>query len=285
MKRMLHLDAPAKVNLVLRILRKRKDGYHEIKTVFQKISLADTLHFGLTKEPGIAITTNHANLPTGEENLVYRAARMILDGADYRGGLWVRIHKRIPLGAGLGGGSSDAATTLRAGSELLGLRLTQKDMARMGAKLGADVPFFFMKGAALGSGIGDRLRPIELPEFWYVLINPGFEVSTAWAYRAVRLTKKPFHYSFNKFATSLRGIGRILQNDQEDGVSRVHPEIGTIKDLLLSAGAEGALMSGSGPTVFGIFQGEGGVEKAYRRIKKMVQGKGWIVLKAHGLAG
>jgi 4-diphosphocytidyl-2-C-methyl-D-erythritol kinase len=284
MKKTLRLESPAKINLMLRILRKREDGYHEIQTIFQKITLHDTLRFFLTKEKGIFISTNHPRLPTDRRNLVYPAARAMLERSNYSGGVNINIQKRIAVGAGLGGGSSNAATTLKALNRLLEVNLSQTELMRIGLELGADVPFFFMEGAAaVGSGIGERLEKIDLPELWFVLMNPNFEVSTAWAYQNSVLTKRAFHYNIQELLRTSVGIARVLRNDLEAGVSKVHHEIVTMKEMLRSAGALGALMSGSGPTVFGVFSGEGGASKAYRKIRDRVREEGWIVLKARSI--
>jgi 4-diphosphocytidyl-2-C-methyl-D-erythritol kinase len=283
MKKTLQLESPAKVNLMLRVLRRRKDGYHDIKTIFQKISLHDTLWFTLKRTEGVSISTNDLNLPTGEGNLVHRAVLLVLNRSDYKGGIAVRIRKKIPIAAGLGGGSSNAATTLKALNQLLRLDLPRKELMSMGLKLGADVPFFLMKGSALGSGIGERLQEIQLPELWYVLIHPNFEVSTASVYRKVILTKMRFHYRIRKFFRTPKEIFHLLHNDLEKVVSREHPEINEMKECLNAAGASATLMSGSGPTVYGIFPEEGGASKAYRTITKRVRGKGWRVLKAQSV--
>src|SRR4030042_659861 len=192
-KKTVRRESPAKVNLMLRVLRRRKDGYHDIKTIFQKISLCDTLWFSLKRAGGVSISTSDLTLPTGEGNIVHRAALLVLNRSDYKGGIAVKIRKRIPIAAGLGGGSSNAATTLQALNQLLHLELTRKELMSMGLKLGADVPFFLMKGSALGSGVGERLQEIHLPKLWYVLINPNFEISTASVYKKMIFTKMPFH--------------------------------------------------------------------------------------------
>jgi len=279
----LYLESPAKVNLGLEILKKREDGYHELRTILQKISLYDTLHFSLEKEKGISITSDHPALPIGKRNLIHQAVQSILKRSCYKGGVRIKIEKRIPLGAGLGGGSSNAATTLKALNQLLNMDLSMKELMGIGAEIGADVPFFFFKGAAIGSGIGERLKKIELPALWYVLIYPNFEVSTRWAYQSFVLTKKPFHLKLQTFPRTPKGISRILQNDLEEVVSKKYPQIGVMKQIICSVGALGASMTGSGPTVFGIFQGEGNALQAYKRLKKMVKGEGWTVLKAHSI--
>jgi 4-diphosphocytidyl-2-C-methyl-D-erythritol kinase len=280
----LHLESPAKVNLRLEILKKREDGYHEVRTILQKISLYDTLHFCLEKEKWISITSDHPALPIGKRNLVHQAVQSILKRSSYKGGVRIKIEKRIPLGAGLGGGSSNAATALKALNQLLNMDLSTKELMGIGAEIGADVPFFFFKGDAIGSGIGERLKKIELPVLWYVLIYPNFEVSTRWAYQSSVLTKKPFRLKLQAFPRTPKGISRILQNDLEEVVSKKYPQIGAMKQIICSVGALGASMTGSGPTVFGIFQGEGNALQAYKRVKMMVRGKGWIVLKAHSIA-
>jgi len=280
----LHLESPAKVNLRLEILNKRKDGYHELRTVFQKISLHDTLHFSLKKEKGISIATDHPNLPVGKTNLVYQAAQSMLKASDYQGGVHIEIKKQIPLGAGLGGGSSNAATTLKALNQLLKKSLSKRKLMEMGLKIGADVPFFIWEGAAIGSGIGEKLKKVTLPDLQYVLIYPNFEVSTRWAYQNFVLTNQRIHFNLHKFLKTPEGISSILFNHLEEVVSRKYPQIEVMKNSLLSRGALGALMTGSGPTVFGLFQDDKSATGAYEKIKKMVARRGWVVFKTYSIA-
>lgn len=284
MKDSLRVQSPAKVNLRLEILGRREDGYHELRTVFQKISLHDTLHFSLKKEKGISIAADHPGLPLGRRNLVHKAIQSVFKLCDYRGGVRIEIEKRIPLGAGLGGGSSNAATTLLALSQLLEIRLSQKELMEVGLGIGADVPFFFLRGAAIGSGIGERLRKEELPSLWYVLIYPNFEVSTRWAYEHFVLTNQRFHFNLRKFLRTPEGISRILLNHLEEVVSKRYPQINLMKEWLLSAGALGALMTGSGPTVFGLFRDGKSATGAYEKIRKLAGAKGWVVIKARSIA-
>jgi 4-diphosphocytidyl-2-C-methyl-D-erythritol kinase len=278
------LASPAKLNLGLEILGKRPDGYHEIRTLFQKISLHDTLHFALRKERGVSVSADNPELPVGRRNLVYRAAAMLLERSNSSGGISIRIEKRIPIGAGLGGGSSNAAATLKALNEMLGIGLGRKELAGLGLEIGADVPFFLMEGAAIGTGIGERLKKVDLPPFWYLLINPGFEVSTQWAYRNLVLTKRRFRSNIHKFVRTPVETSRVLRNDLEEVVRASHPQINTMKEILYSAGAEGALMSGSGPTVFGIFEGEARASEAFRKIRGRVKKEGWLLFKAKGIS-
>lgn len=279
----LHLRSPAKINLRLEILRKREDGYHELRTVFQKINLYDRLHFCLKRQRGISIKVDPPGLPTDEKNLVYRAAQAFLRKTDYQGGVEIKIEKRIPLGAGLGGGSSNAATTLMALNQLLGKGLSDRELMTLGLAIGADVPFFFLGGSAIATGIGEKLKKIELPALWYILIYPGFEVSTRWAYQNFVLTKKRFHFRFQKLFNTPENISKILLNDLEEVVSSEYPQIGLMKNILSSCGALGVLMTGSGPTVFGLFPTNEEATKAYRKVKNGTTEKGWTVLKAHSI--
>jgi 4-diphosphocytidyl-2-C-methyl-D-erythritol kinase len=283
MKRTLKLLSHAKVNLRLEILRKREDGYHEIRTLFQKISLHDTIRFSLKDAQGISIATNEPNLPVGKSNLVYRATQAILANSRYRGGISIHIEKRIPLGAGLGGGSSNAATTLKALNQLLEMGLSQREMMTMGVKIGADVPFFFLEKGAMATGIGERLKEIDLPALWFVLIYPNFEVSARWAYPHARVTKEKFRYKIHKFLTTPEAISRALMNDLEEAVSEEFSQIHEMKEVLRSRGALGSLMTGSGPTVFGIYAGNQSAARAYKSIWREVREKGWLVIRTRSL--
>ena len=278
-----HLESPAKINLRLEILKRREDGYHELRTLLQKISLRDTLHFSLKKEKGVSINTDHPKLPIGKDNLVYKAAQSMLKVSDYKGGVRIEIEKRIPLGAGLGGGSSNAATTLKAMNQLLKMDLSKRELMEMGLEIGADVPFFFLEGAAIGLGIGERLKKIKLPILYFVLIYPNYEVSTRWAYQNFVLTNQRIHFNLHKFLKTPEGISHILFNHLEEVVSRKYPQIDVMKKILLSAGALGSLMTGSGPTVFGIFPEEKSATEAYERVKKLVGRKGWVVFNTHSI--
>jgi 4-diphosphocytidyl-2-C-methyl-D-erythritol kinase len=284
MVKALRLKSPAKVNLRLEILKRREDGYHELRTVLQKINLCDTLSVSLEKGRGISITTDHPGLPSGKKNLVYQAVQMILNKSGYKGGVHIDIRKEIPLGAGLGGGSSNAAATLKALNQLLEIGLPLKECMKMGVDIGADVPFFLSEGAAVATGIGERLKKIELPDLWYVLVNPNFEVSTRWAYQNFVLTKRHFHFNLQGFVKTPEEISRLLWNDLERVVSHKYPQIEAMKKMLVSAGALGALMTGSGPTVFGFFSVRREAEKAFRKLELEVRRRGWVMLKAHSLS-
>jgi len=268
---------------MLEIFKERKDGYHEVRTLLQKIDLHDTIQFSLKREKGITISADHPDLPVGEANLVYPAAQSMLTKADYPGGVHINIEKRIPLGAGLGGGSSNAATTLKALNQLLKMGFQKEELMKMGVRIGADVPFFFLDGAAIGSGIGERLKEIKLPALWYVLIYPNFQVSTRWAYQNFVLTKRRFHSNLHRFLNTPKGISDILWNDLEEVVSEKYHDITIMKKVLLDAGALGALMTGSGPTVFGVFSQKEGSLKAFQKVKRNVIRKRWVVLNTHSI--
>jgi 4-diphosphocytidyl-2-C-methyl-D-erythritol kinase len=284
MVKALRLKSPAKVNLRLEILKRREDGYHELRTVLQKINLCDTLSVSLEKGRGISITTDHPGLPSGKKNLVYQAVQMVLNKSGYKGGVHIDIRKEIPLGAGLGGGSSNAAATLEALNQLLEIGLSVRELTKIGVDIGADVPFFLSEGAAVATGIGERLKKIELPDLWYVLVNPNFEVSTRWAYQNFVLTKRHFHFNLQGFVKTPEEISRLLWNDLERVVSHKYPQIEAMKKMLVSAGALGALMTGSGPTVFGFFSVRREAEKAFRKLELEVRRRGWVMLKAHSLS-
>jgi 4-diphosphocytidyl-2-C-methyl-D-erythritol kinase len=163
------------------------------------------------------------------------------------------------------------------------MNLPEKELMGMGLRIGADIPFFFMEGSAIGSGIGERLKEIELAGLWYVLIYPNFQVSTRWAYQNFVLTKVRFRLNFYRLLRTPEGIAHILRNDLEEVVSRQYPQIDIMKRIILGTGALGALMTGSGPTVFGVFSEEEDALEACQKVKKMVKGKGWIVLNARSI--
>jgi 4-diphosphocytidyl-2-C-methyl-D-erythritol kinase len=263
--------APAKINLFLRVLRKRADGYHDIVSLIQKITLYDELIFS-PRPKGIVLNCSGSDLPTSEDNLVFRAAQSIFAYGNYRSGVEIKLIKKIPLAAGLGGGSSDAATTLIALNRICSLNLKKNELMKLGAKIGADVPFFIFGNNALASGIGDKLKALQnLPKINLVLIKPPFELSTKMVYKNLnlRLTRGKNNYSIPRFL-KMSDIIRELHNDLESVSLKMHPELEDLKQMLLRHGALGALMSGSGPTVFGIFRDGKEAKKTLEVIKKEV---------------
>jgi 4-diphosphocytidyl-2-C-methyl-D-erythritol kinase len=267
----MHWIAPAKINIFLRVLSKRADGYHNIFSLMQKITLYDDLIFS-PRPKGIVLHCTGINLPANNKNLVVRAAKAIFDYCNYSGGMEITLHKKIPLTAGLGGGSSDAATTLMALNKICSFTLKKDELIKIGAKIGADVPFFIFGNAALASGIGDKLKHLRnLPQIDLLLIKPPFELSTKMVYKNLnlRLTRGKNSYSIPQFLV-LGDIVHLLHNDLESVSLEVHPELADLKKMLLRHGALGALMSGSGPTVFGIFRNGKEAKQALEVIEKEV---------------
>ena len=249
--------SPAKVNLILKVLRRREDGYHDIASLMQKVSLADEMEFAPGQD-GISLSCPGSDLPTGEGNLVVRAARALFAEAGFAGGVEITLRKRIPTAAGLGGGSSNAATTLTVLNDLFRFGFDRERLIRIGARLGADIPFFIYGSPAWAFGIGELLEPAETPPgMWLVLVNPGFEVPTKWVYQSLNLplTKTPLKYTIPTFS-GVRDLAAALSNDLETVTVARHPVLEELKGFLLRQGALVSLMSGSGPTVFGLFENE-----------------------------
>ncbi|MFH0799647.1 MAG: 4-(cytidine 5'-diphospho)-2-C-methyl-D-erythritol kinase [Pseudomonadota bacterium] len=290
------IKAPAKVNTILRVLSRRPDGYHDLEMVMVSLSLADDIDIALAPS-GIELHAEgaHDSGMAGEKNLAWRAAALLAQASGTKAGARIRLVKRIPVAAGLGGGSSDAAAVLKGLNRLWQLGLDAEHLAALGAKLGADVPFFCHDGPAFVEGIGDRVSPLHgFPNLSILLINPGFAVSTPWVYgqwdlqRAPRATERPALNATEGLTPNERNarvrplfkdLGAVvssLHNDLEAVAIPAHPEIARIKDFLMDTGAAGALMSGSGPTVFGVF------EDAPRRDAALgaAHGEGWRVFAA-----
>ncbi len=275
----LTIQAPAKINLCLSVLGRRPDGYHEVSMLMQMVGLYDEVRVSLG-EKGVSVTCDDDTIPPGEENIAWKAAAAILNHARLDTGLCVTIKKAIPVAAGLGGGSSDAAAVLAAANILLKTGLDRGQLSERGAGLGMDVPFFFHGPLALARGRGELLtRMAPLPGFWVLLVNPGFETSTAWVYKNLnlRLTK---NVDCNKIARlTVRNMAEGLHNDLETVTAAAHPVIRRIEAALLAHGAMGARMSGSGPTVFGIFENKEGCRAAAASLS----GEGWKLYPAEAL--
>lgn len=279
----LKLHCPAKVNLHLRVLERRPDGYHEIVTLMQCVGPCDELELQWGGD-SIELSCSQPGVPLGEDNLAYRAARLFQEKTGITGGVRIHLTKRIPMGAGLGGGSSDAAGVLRAMNRMLGGPLGDQGLLELAAGLGADVPFFLTGGAALARGIGERLEPlgVELP-LYYLLWFPGFPVPTGWVYQNLDLglTSKSKEFTIPQLIDRFEDVLAILHNDLEAVTARHHPWVAQAKALLRDAGAEGVLMSGSGPTVFGLFRTE---QDARRALGRIAPGKGELLWFTRGLA-
>ena len=261
----LTLSCPAKVNLYLKVVGRRPDGYHDLVTVMQPLTLADELILTLGAAD-IILDCNRPDLPVDKNNLAIRAALAFQEATSESFGMHLRLTKNIPVAAGLGGGSSDAAGVLRGLNRLRGQPLDDNRLRQVARSLGADVPFFLLNGPALAQGIGDRLSPLKLPTDWFVLVNPGFPVSTAWVYASLKPTfEAPDETFLNRLA--YEHPARWLHNDLESVTLNRYPTLADLKQFLLTEGALGTLMSGSGPTVFGLFSEEGMAVQAAKRIK------------------
>lgn len=254
--------APAKLNLGLKILRRREDGYHDIVSVLQTVDLCDRLTFTPAAAGETLVRCDHPDVPAGPENLVFRAVEVLRRETGVDRGVRVDLDKRIPTGAGLGGGSSNAAATLRALDRRWGLRLGPERLSGLAAGLGSDVPFFLTGGTAIATGRGERIRPVDWQdEFWYVLVYPGFPVSTARAYQNVRigLTEAGAYGTFLDFAEKSGRIcaGRLfacLENDFLPLVEAAGGGVARILEALAAGGAVVCSVSGSGSTLFGVFR-------------------------------
>jgi len=246
--------APAKVNLCLHVLGRRDDGYHELAMLMQRVALFDRLEIELVDGNDVTVVCSGLELARGEQNIVEKAAHLLLAHVGLKQGVSVLIDKNIPVAAGLGGGSSDAAALLLTLNGLLGLGLPRSELMELGVRLGADVPFFLYGQAAWATGIGERLQPWPgLPPVTLVLVNPGIVVSTAWVFQNLGLTRPTPTARIPGFPERASDLVRLLHNDLEVVTCQHHPVITTIKERLVASGASGALMSGSGPTVFGLF--------------------------------
>jgi 4-diphosphocytidyl-2-C-methyl-D-erythritol kinase len=244
--------APAKVNLSLRVLRRRDDGFHDIESLMCPVSLFDTLDLAHSDADGIELLCDDPTLPTGDDNLVVRAARLFCDSCDREPRLRIALTKRIPHGAGLGGGSSDAATTILGLDQLFETRLSREAMAAMAADLGSDIPFFIYQSAANISGRGERVEPVEFPHTLpLLLIKPPFGVPTPWAYQHWR---DSIEIPGVRYAAQELPWGTLV-NDLERPVFEKYIFLAELKSWLLDQPeAAGALMSGSGATVFAVLR-------------------------------
>ena len=262
------LRALAKINLGLDVTGKREDGYHEVRMVMQTIQMYDQLEIKESKEPGIRLTTNLPFLPCNDGNLVYKAAKLLMDEFDIRQGVDMNLTKFIPVAAGMAGGSSDAAAALVGINRLFKLGLSQKELMDRAVNIGADVPYCVMRGTALAEGIGEKLTRItQVPDCFVLIGKPGINVSTKAAYESLQLDKISSHPDIDGMIGDIeRGdllaMTQKMGNVFEPGIIEKYPVIGEIKALMESHGALKAMMSGSGPTVFGIFDNREKMEAA-----------------------
>lgn len=261
--------AYAKINLSLDILRKRKDGYHELKMIMQTVSLYDEIY--IEKSDTISIECNKDDIPLNNKNLAWKAADAFFNYTSINSGCKIKLIKHIPDGAGLGGGSSDAATVLLALNEIYNTNITNEELINIAVKIGADVPFFILKGTYLAEGIGEKLTKIENNTDPYILIHkPSFSISTKWAYENLKLDNKN-NYNVDKIVENLKDKNynfKDIFNYLEDVSVSKYPQINDIKNKMKYYGATAALMSGSGSSVFGIFTDKNAAQTAFESFEK-----------------
>ncbi|HER25308.1 MAG TPA: 4-(cytidine 5'-diphospho)-2-C-methyl-D-erythritol kinase [Candidatus Atribacteria bacterium] len=279
----IEIESYSKINLTLNILGKRCDGYHNIETIMQSINLADRIVINEEKE-GVKINCNNPLVPTDKQSLSYRSAEKILQRYRINQGVKIEIDKKIPLASGMAGGSANSASILVGINKLFALNLSNKDLKELGEELGMDVPFCIQNGTALACHRGEKVTPLPPinPPMWMIVINPGFEIPTSWAYNNLDLglIKKEKINTITMLKALKEGrleeIAKNLFNSFEELIITKFQEVGVIKDRLIGEGALGALMSGSGPTVFGIIRNKGQALRIYEKLKPKYESI-WVV--------
>lgn len=275
MKDRIQLKALAKINLGLDVLRRREDGYHEVKMIMQTISLHDDLEIRRIKTPEIQVKTNLYYLPTNENNLVYKAAKLLMDEFGIKEGVAIQLKKRIPVAAGMAGGSTDGAAVLWGMNQMYGLGLSRQELMERGVKLGADVPYCVQRGTALAEGIGERLSVLpSMPKCTILIAKPGISVSTKFVYENLHANdlKPEQHPDVDSMIEAMKEknldlLCERMGNVLETVTILAYPVIQEIKEHMMTCGAAGAMMSGSGPTVFGIFHSPVQAKAAMKDLK------------------
>ncbi|MGN0352854.1 MAG: 4-(cytidine 5'-diphospho)-2-C-methyl-D-erythritol kinase [Roseburia sp.] len=268
------LKALAKINLGLDVVRRREDGYHEVRMVMQTIHLYDRLEISKKKEPEITMETNLSFLPTNENNLVYKAAKLLKDEFQMSQGVHIKLQKHIPVAAGMAGGSTDAAAVLYGMNRIFKLGLSRKQLMERGVKIGADVPYCIMRGTALAEGIGEELSALlPMVKCPVLIAKPPISVSTKFVYENLKLDETTNHPDIDRLIEDIRNqdlkkIATDMGNVLETVTIPNYPVIEQIKENMLEHGALNAMMSGSGPTVFGLFEKEEIAQKAFEAVKK-----------------
>ncbi len=256
----IQMKAYGKVNLGLDVVRRRKDGYHEVRMIMQTVQLYDKIMMEERRQKGITLETNLSFLPVNENNIAYKAARMLMEEFHISGGLNIKIEKHIPVAAGMAGGSTDGAAVLYGVNRMYRLGLTKRQLMERGVRLGADVPYCIMRGTVLSEGIGEILTPVAaMPDCHILVAKPPISVSTKYVYEHLKLDSVERHPDIDGMVAaleegSLKGVAERMENVLETVTIPEHPEIEQIKEVMRSEGALNAMMSGSGPTVFGIFE-------------------------------
>lgn len=287
MENTLTLKALAKINLGLDVLGRRENGYHDVRMIMQTIYLYDNVTLTKVCEPGIRLETNLSYLPVDENNIAYKAAKILIDEFDIQEGVDIRLDKHIPVAAGMAGGSSNAAAVLVGMNRLFRLGLSQEELMERGVSLGADVPYCVMRGTALAEGIGEQLSSLPpLPRCYVLVAKPGISVSTKMVYETLDAKEIVEHPDIDGILEGLerqdlRKITESMGNVLETVTIEKYPIIETIKKAMKDAGALNAMMSGSGPTVFGIFEDKQTALKAQQKIKQMNVAKQVYLANVH----
>ncbi|WEK54270.1 MAG: 4-(cytidine 5'-diphospho)-2-C-methyl-D-erythritol kinase [Candidatus Cohnella colombiensis] len=265
--------APAKINLLLDVLRKRDDGFHEVEMIMTMVDLADRLEMEELPRDQIVLTSQVGFIPLDEKNLAFQAAKLIKERYSVKRGVYIHLDKQIPVAAGLAGGSSDAAATLKGLNRLWDLQLSTAELEKLGAELGSDVPFCVRGGTAIARGRGEQLESISSPpQCWVILAKPPINVSTADVYGKFRVSELKAHPSITNMRSAIErqsfsDICSTLGNVLETVTLDRYPEVRQVKDCMVKLGADGVLMSGSGPTVFGLVSKEAKVSKIYNGLR------------------
>ena len=269
----MRLRALAKINLGLDILRKREDGYHEVRMIMQTIQMYDVLEMKRVRKPGISLSVNYSYIPNDERNLVYKAAKLLMDEFQVKGGVDIHLEKFIPVAAGMAGGSSDAAAAFVGVNKMFHLGLSEQELMERAVQIGADVPYCIMRGTALAEGIGEKLTRLpQLPKCYILVGKPAVNVSTKLAYENLDLQNMGAHPDIDGMISDIENgdlytmVSR-MGNVFEPGIIGKYPVIQEIKDLMEAYGALKAMMSGSGPTVFGIFDDKNKMKAAARVLR------------------
>ena len=287
MIRHLELKAYGKINLGLDVVRRREDGYHEVRMIMQTVRVYDAIELNRTEEEGIRLSTNLYYLPDNENNLGYRAAKLLMDEFGIRDGVEIKMKKFIPVAAGMAGGSSDAAAVLFGVNKMFGLGLSMTELEERGVKLGADVPYCLMRGTVLAEGIGEKLTPLlTCPKCFVLLAKPPISVSTKMVYEkldALEITEHPdIDGILNGLARkNIHKVAECMGNVLEQVTIPVYPVIEQIKNVMKEGGAMNAMMSGSGPTVFGLFEDRQSAKRAAQKIKEQKLAKQVYVTSIH----
>ncbi|MBE5926484.1 MAG: 4-(cytidine 5'-diphospho)-2-C-methyl-D-erythritol kinase [Lachnospiraceae bacterium] len=283
------LKAYGKINLALDVVRKREDGYHEVRMIMQTVKMYDYIKIKKSKEKGIRVYTNLSFLPTDENNLVYKAAKLLMDEFNIEQGIEIKLDKFIPVAAGMGGGSSDAATVMIGINKMFELGLKKNELMDRGVKIGADVPYCILRGTCLAEGIGEKLTTLKpMPNCYVVVIKPSISVSTKFVYENLRANELTYHPDIDGMiadigAGDLHAVAGKLGNVLETVTQEEYPVIGEIKRSLINDGAINALMSGSGPTVFGLFEDKDVAENALQNVKSSGLGKQFFVTEMYNI--